>query len=89
MRGAGFRNLALIRYPYNGDAIGIEVVCLYVSDGNKGGSWNPVTAAQKKSVNKLVDILMNIYELSEGDIYGHDKISYKTAGEGDGLYGNS
>lgn len=78
-----------IRYPYNGDAIGIEVVCLYIDKGKHAGSWTPITEAQKKSINRLVDILMNIYELSEKDIYGHDKISRKTPGEGDGLYGNN
>ncbi|EDP9826591.1 N-acetylmuramoyl-L-alanine amidase, partial [Salmonella enterica subsp. enterica] len=73
-----------VRYPYNKDSVGIEVVADYVS-----GSWENPTAEQMKSINKLIDILMNIYELQKKDIYEHDKISYKTAGEGAGLYNYS
>lgn len=40
----------------------------------------------KKSIEKLVDIIKNIYELEDRDVYEHDKISYKTEGEGADLY---
>jgi hypothetical protein len=33
-----------------------------------------------------VDIIINIYELGDEDIYEHDKIAYKTADEGADLY---
>lgn len=72
-----------IRYPYNGDAVGIEVVAMY---DDKTKKWEVPTTKQKKSVNYLVDILRNIYELSEKDVYEHDKIGHKTLGEGAGLY---
>ncbi|GAB7575697.1 hypothetical protein OkiPb00104_01980 [Escherichia coli] len=41
---------------------------------------------KKKSIEKLVDIIKNIYELEDRDVYEHDKISYKTEGEGADLY---
>ncbi|EAN4948270.1 N-acetylmuramoyl-L-alanine amidase [Salmonella enterica] len=69
------------RYPYNEDSVGIEVVADHVD-----GSWEKATPEQRKSIAKIVDILMNIYELQKQDIYEHDKISYKTAGEGADLY---
>ncbi|EPT5087451.1 peptidoglycan recognition protein family protein [Salmonella enterica subsp. enterica] len=71
------------RYPYNGDCVGIEVVSL-----NLGGhyKWEVATDRQLESINRLVDIIMNIYELSTDDIYEHDKISRKTMGEGSNLY---
>lgn len=72
-----------IRYPYNGDAVGIEVVAKYHKNTK---TWEASTNEQKKSVNKLVDILINIYELTNEDVYEHDKIGHKTAGEGKGLY---
>ncbi|MTH48748.1 peptidoglycan recognition protein family protein [Intestinirhabdus alba] len=71
------------RYPYNVDSIGIEVVALY---DKKVKEWGNPASEQKNSISTLVDILINIYELSEEDIYEHDRISYKTAGEGAGLY---
>jgi len=69
------------RYPANPDSVGIEVVAKHRDDG-----WEAPTANQRTSISLLVDILKNAYGLSNADIYEHDKISYKTEGEGAGLY---
>ncbi|WP_159565017.1 peptidoglycan recognition protein family protein [Budvicia diplopodorum] len=69
------------RYPYNGDSVGIEVVAMHKNDG-----WESPTLEQTNSISKLVDIIKNIYELDDRDVYEHDKISYKMEGEGAGLY---
>ncbi|HFS3704214.1 TPA: N-acetylmuramoyl-L-alanine amidase, partial [Escherichia coli] len=71
------------RYPYNMDSVGIEVIALY---DKKNKKWESATDSQKKSIEKLVDIIKNIYELEDRDVYEHDKISYKTEGEGADLY---
>lgn len=71
------------RYPYNRDSVGIEVVALYHKGNQK---WESATMEQKESVKRLVDLIINIYELGNDDIYEHDKIAYKTAGEGADLY---
>ncbi|MBE8598055.1 peptidoglycan recognition protein family protein [Xenorhabdus sp. BG5] len=74
------------RYPMNTDSVGIEVVASY----NKASKfWDPATTQQKDSIKKLVSLLKCNYNLGEGDIYEHDKISYKTEGEGANLYPNS
>lgn len=52
----------------------------------KNKKWESATDSQKKSIEKLVDIIKNIYELEDRDVYEHDKISYKTEGEGADLY---
>ncbi|HBP9245193.1 TPA: hypothetical protein L6786_004866, partial [Escherichia coli] len=44
----------------------------------KNKKWESATDSQKKSIEKLVDIIKNIYELEDRDVYEHDKISYKT-----------
>lgn len=71
------------RYPINTDSLGIEVVGKY-SKSTK--SWDQATAQQKKSINFLIKKLQKTYNLTDRDIYEHDKISYKTAGEGGDLY---
>lgn len=48
--------------------------------------WEPPTAEQKASIATNVGILKKEYALSDADIYEHDDISYKTEGEGAGLY---
>ncbi len=54
--------------------------------------WEKATEAQIKSINLLLDILLKYYTKNDGssltvkDIYPHDKIAYKTDGEGGGLY---
>lgn len=48
--------------------------------------WNTPTQAQKDSIKNLVEILKEEYNLSDDDVYEHDKISRKTDGEGANLY---
>lgn len=70
------------RYPINTDSVGIEVV----GEHNASTGWAEATAEQKAAVRKLVERLKQCYSLGNDDIYEHDQISYKTAGEGAGLY---
>lgn len=69
------------RYPMNEDSVGIETVAKY-----NGTFWEDPTPEQTKSIKQLVNILENEYDITDADIYEHDKISYKTEGEGAGLY---
>ena len=71
------------RYPLNADSVGIEVVGNY-NDTTK--VWDAPTAEQKTSISKLTSMLKNEFSLNDKDIYQHDIISYKTKGEGAGLY---
>ncbi len=78
-----------LRFPCNSDSIGIEVVSMYIRETKE---WEKATEAQIKSINLLLDILLKYYTKNDGssltvkDIYPHDKIAYKTDGEGGGLY---
>jgi N-acetylmuramoyl-L-alanine amidase len=67
------------RFPYNSDAIGIEVVGKYNSVTK---SWTPLTNEQIESTAYLVNVLKMNLNLSFADVYTHEEISYKTAGEG-------
>lgn len=69
------------RYPLNEDSVGIEVVARYVD-----GRWEAPTVAQAAAISHLVGILQQQYGLGEMDVYAHDVVSYKTLGEGAGLY---
>ncbi|WP_083489656.1 peptidoglycan recognition protein family protein [Stenotrophomonas ginsengisoli] len=69
------------RYPLNEDSIGIEVVGRHL-----GGKWEAPTAAQQASINRLINTLQQHYGIGDRDVYAHDVISNKTAGEGAGLY---
>lgn len=71
------------RYPLNTDSLGIEVVAGYNTTTK---IWDPATPKQKAAINYLVKKLQETFNLTDKDIYEHDKISYKTAGEGAGLY---
>ncbi|HDC2125832.1 TPA: hypothetical protein O7X39_004488 [Salmonella enterica] len=73
-----------IRYPWSGDSVGIEVAAKCINQDK--GIWEVPTAQQKLAINRLVDIIVNIYELNTFDIYEHDQIAYKTVGEGAELY---
>lgn len=72
-----------IRYPNNSDSIGIEVVGAYDASTK---TWDAATPEQTASINRLVGILQQQYGLDGHDVYQHDAISYKTQGEGAGLY---
>ena len=71
------------RYPINNDSVGIEVVGAYNSTTKV---WDTVTKEQEESIALIIKILKENYKLEDQDIYEHDKISYKTEGEGAGLY---
>ena len=71
------------RYPYNGDSIGIEVVGAYTASSK---TWDAVPADQADSVAYLVNLLKKELSLTNADIYVHEKISYKTEGEGQTVY---
>lgn len=69
------------RFPMNEDSIGIEVVSRHAANG-----WETPTPQQQASIGRLVGILQQQYGLGDRDVYEHDIISYKTQGEGAGLY---
>jgi N-acetyl-anhydromuramyl-L-alanine amidase AmpD len=71
------------RYPMNEDSVGIEVVAMYHQET---AQWDAPTPAQKESISRLVGLLKSNYSMTDADVYEHDKISRKTAGEGAGLY---
>lgn len=70
------------RFPTSLDSVGIEVVGRY---DKASGTWDAPTAQQTEALNRLVGTLKNEYGLNGRDIHEHDKIGYKTQGEGDGL----
>lgn len=80
------------RYPLNEDSVGIETVSKCIKNCKEGDQGNPEwetpTAEQAAAIALLVGILKRIYGLTNSDIFEHDIISYKTAGEGAGLYVN-
>ena len=71
------------RYPMNEDSVGIEVVAMYHQETEQ---WDAPTPAQKEAISRLVSLLQSNYSMTDADVYEHDKISRKTAGEGAGLY---
>ena len=71
------------RYPMNEDSIGIEVVGMYWEESQQ---WDAPTPEQQQAIKKLIGTLQDRYSLTDSDVYEHDKISRKTAGEGAGLY---
>ncbi len=66
-------------YPNNLNSIGIEAVGRY-DYTNK--VWEALTPQQITAVTNLTNYLMVTYKLSSTSLYAHDKISYKTDGEG-------
>ncbi|WP_438968538.1 N-acetylmuramoyl-L-alanine amidase [Nonlabens sp.] len=68
------------RYPYNIDALGIEVVGKNLDQ--KKGIWEPLTAKQVESVAYLVNLLKTSQNLTYSQIYTHEQLSYKTKNEG-------
>lgn len=81
------------RYPKNEDSVGIETVarCLKNCGSNDKGTpeWEPPTAEQAESIAIIIAILQEAYSLTDADVYEHDLISYKTPGEGAGLWSGS
>lgn len=78
------------RYPLNEDSIGIETVARCVSNcgpNDKGAPvWEEPTPEQVESITHIIAILQKTYFLTDSDVYAHDLISYKTPGEGAGLW---
>lgn len=72
-----------VRYPMNEDSVGIETVALFHRSTQV---WDAPTPEQAAAIDRLIDILKREYTLSDSDIHEHDRISYKTPGEGAGLY---
>lgn len=66
----------------NLDSVGIETVAKHQGDSG----WEAPTAEQLASIATIVRVLKDAYSLGGDDIYEHDHISYKTEGEGAGLY---
>lgn len=81
------------RYPLNEDSVGIETVsrCVKNCGPNDKGvpEWEAPTAEQAESIANIIAILQEAYSLGDSDVYEHDLISYKTAGEGAGLWSGS
>jgi len=81
------------RYPLNEDSVGIETVsrCVKNCGPNDEGTpeWETPTAEQVGSIANIIAILQEAYSLDDSDVYEHDLISYKTAGEGAGLWSES
>ena len=87
------------RYPINKEAIGIEVVGNYLGDDAKlsrydsilkytqfSGDWEKATQKQKDSTKQLADILKDIYNMTDDDIYIHGHISgHKKQSEGESI----
>jgi N-acetyl-anhydromuramyl-L-alanine amidase AmpD len=67
------------RYPYYIDAVGIEVVGAYVLETK---TWEKLTDKQIEAVSTLVNLLKMSYNMKFSDVYTHERISYKTEGEG-------
>lgn len=81
------------RYPMNEDSVGIETVSRCVRSCQPGDQgtpeWEPPTAEQSRSIANIIAILKRAYGLLDADVYEHDRISYKTPGEGAGLWNSA
>lgn len=75
-----------LRYPYNMDSIGIEVVGYFYEKTKK---WDSLTISQINAIAYLVSLLKQIYYLGNSDIYPHEIISRKEdrgGGEGGNVW---
>ena len=63
----------------NYNSIGIEVVGNY---NNSTQQWDPLTPEQIESTAQAVYTMMNEYGLTIDDVFPHEDVSWKTAGEG-------
>lgn len=64
----------------NANTIGIEVIGMYFYDSKE---WEPLTKVQSDAVSQLVIQIKEEYNLTNSDIYAHEKIQRKTLGEGE------
>ena len=67
------------RYPINSDSIGIEVVGKY---DDKTKRYPNATTKQLESLEQLVIVLLELFNINKTDIYAHAKIAYKNETEG-------
>lgn len=63
----------------NQNSIGIEVVGNY---DRTTGTWDPLTPAQIESVAQAVITISDAYGINQGNVFSHEGVSRKTAGEG-------
>ena len=70
------------RYPISSDSIGIEVVGKYDS---KTKRYPNATTKQLESLEKLVIILLELFNANKTDIYAHAKIAYKDENSTEGV----
>jgi RHS repeat-associated protein len=63
----------------NQNSIGIEVVGNYDSATK---SWDPLTPAQVESTAQAINVIAKEYGVSLGNVFPHESVSRKTAGEG-------
>jgi N-acetyl-anhydromuramyl-L-alanine amidase AmpD len=69
------------RYPGNEDAIGIEVVGRALKRTPKDPAYEPLTPPEQRSLQWLIQALLEQLHLKRTDIYRHPDVGYKTAGE--------
>lgn len=67
------------RYPNNDDALGIELVGNF--SAGSGTGYETVTEPQNLSLQWLVAVLEQQFDLGDKDIYRHPEVSYKQASE--------
>lgn len=66
-----------LRYPVNGDSIGIEIVGKSIDDK----TYEKITSEQNTSVQWLTGELYSHFSISSSDVYRHPEVSYKNRGE--------
>ena len=71
------------RFPFNIDSVGIEVVGRFLARDSR---WEAVESEQAKSTARLTNFLLGHFSLQRSNIYPHEIISSKTAGEGQVVY---
>ena len=70
------------RYPINSDSIGIEVVGKY---DNKTKRYPNATTKQLESLEQLVAVLLELFNMNKANIYAHAKIAYKDENSTEGV----
>ncbi|WP_285818962.1 N-acetylmuramoyl-L-alanine amidase [Helicobacter bilis] len=71
------------RYPTSSDSIGIEVVGKY---DDKTKRYPDATTNQLESLEQLVVILLELFNISKTDLYAHAKIAYKDTNMTESVY---
>ncbi len=63
----------------NNNSIGIEVVGNYNAETKE---WDPLSENQVENTAQIVNTILQEYNLTLADVYPHEKVSWKTPGEG-------